>query len=141
MSKAEKQSPEAQVELAQQVIGIIRSEYSGPLPPPQSLEKYNKIIPGSAERILAMAEKQSDHRRELEKKALNTDSRNSLLGIISAFIITMTALGAGTYVTKIGHAWPGTLLGSLGLVGLASVFVYGTRQRRKERETKAAAYK
>jgi uncharacterized membrane protein len=30
--------------------------FAGPLPPPQILEKYNSIVPGSAERIIKMAE-------------------------------------------------------------------------------------
>lgn len=37
--------------------------FSGPLPPPQVLAQYESILPGSANRILSMAEKQSEHRR------------------------------------------------------------------------------
>ena len=38
----------------------LRAEhYSGPLPPPQMLEQYNRAVPNGAERIMAMAEKQA----------------------------------------------------------------------------------
>lgn len=37
-------------------------EFSGPLPPPQILGQYDEVLPGAAERILRMAEKQQDHR-------------------------------------------------------------------------------
>jgi len=123
----------------QDVRAIIRQEFSGPLPPPSALEKYNEIIPNGAERIMAMAEEQSKHRRALETKALNTDSRNSLLGVVFAFILGLTAIVAGVIVVFTGHSWPGTILGSAGLVGLVSAFIYGTRERRKERENKAKA--
>lgn len=130
------QKPQTQ-DIAGQRGQIIKQEYSGPLPPPHALEQYNNIIPDGAERIMAMAEKQGKHRRELEKKALNTDSRNSLLGIISALIIGLAAIIASVIVVLKNHVWPGTILGSAGLVGLVTVFIYGTNQRRSEREAKA----
>jgi uncharacterized membrane protein len=41
-----------------QVVKIERqiSQFSGPLPAPEILQRYETILPGSAERILAMAE-------------------------------------------------------------------------------------
>jgi uncharacterized membrane protein len=123
--------------LAQEVVSIIRQEYSGPLPPPAVLEQYNAVIPNGAERIMVMAEEQSKHRQSLEKKALNTDSRNSLCGIIFALLLGLATIVMGGYVIINGYSWGGTILGSAGLVGLVSVFIYGTRQRRAERERKA----
>ena len=58
---------EAKNELAQEVIAIVGQTFSGPLPPPDALKRYSDIIPNGAERIMAMAEEQSKHRRELEK--------------------------------------------------------------------------
>ena len=133
-----KRPPQAQVDLAHQVVGIIQQEYSGPIPPPDALEKYNRIIPNGADRIMTMAEEQSKHRRELEKTALNSDSRNSFLGILSALTIGLGTIVTGGIIISKGHAWPGTILGSAGLVGLVSVFIYGTQQRRSERQAKAA---
>jgi uncharacterized membrane protein len=138
MSKKDK-PPISQRALAQEVVGIIKQEYSGPLPPPNALERYNAIIPNGAERIMVMAEEQSKHRRALETKALNTDSRNSLLGVIFAFILGLTTIATGGIVVLKGQPWPGTIIGSAGLVGLVSAFIYGTRERRKERESKAKA--
>ena len=37
-------------------------QFSGPLPDPQNLQRYEQILPGSAERIMAMAETQLAHR-------------------------------------------------------------------------------
>lgn len=40
----------------QQVIHQEQKVYSGPIPPPDTLNQYNEIVPGAAERILCMAE-------------------------------------------------------------------------------------
>ena len=122
--------------LTSKLVGISQ-QYSGPLPPPDILEKFNQIIPNGAERIMVMAEAQSKHRMTLETKVLNTDSRNSLLGVIFAFILGVTSIVTGGTVVFNGQPWPGTILGSAGLVGLVSTFIYGTRERKKERENKA----
>jgi uncharacterized membrane protein len=50
---------------------LIQQTFSGPIPPPTLLAEYNKVVPNAAERILAMAEKQSEHRQFLEKKVIN----------------------------------------------------------------------
>jgi uncharacterized membrane protein len=38
---------------------------SGPLPPPEVLEKYNQVVPGLADRIITMAEQQASIVRSL----------------------------------------------------------------------------
>jgi len=124
-------------EIIREVLGIVRHEFSGPLPAPEMLEHYDKVITNGAERIMSMAEEQGKHRRELEKNVIERDSRNSTLGVVFAFILGLSTIVAGTCVAISGHSWPGALLGSAGLVGLTTVFIYGTNQRRREREAKA----
>lgn len=120
----------------QQQISATSTEYhfSGPIPDPHTLRTYDELVPGAADRILKMAENQSTHRRELEKIAVKSGARNSLFGIICAFIIAVVTVTAGAYVIVNGQQWGGTILGSAGLVGLVGVFVYGTNSSRKERE-------
>ncbi len=53
-------------------------EYSsGPLPHPSILESYNNIIPDGAERIMAMAERQLNHRIETESFVARKPCRNA----------------------------------------------------------------
>ena len=47
-------------------ILIHQSSFSGPIPPPDILKGYNDVVKDGAERIIAMAEKQSNHRMILE---------------------------------------------------------------------------
>ena len=111
-------------------------QYSGPIPPPAMLEQYDRIVPGAAARILKMAEDQSAHRQELEKKAIGSDVRNSLLGIIAAFVIALSAFGVVIFAVQKGQAIPATVLGSGVIVSLVSAFIYGTNSRRQERKSK-----
>ena len=110
-----------------------QEQYSGPLPIPAHLEKYEQVLPGSAERIMAMAEAQSEHRRDLESKALASDITNSRLGLWFAFIIGVIGLGLGFFLMYSGKLIEGGLLGGGTLASLVSVFIYGSRQRRLER--------
>lgn len=40
--------------------------WQGPIPPAHEMEHYERVMPGSANRILAMAESQTGHRQQLE---------------------------------------------------------------------------
>ncbi len=131
------QQQEGQEKLAAEIVGIMHQSFSGPIPPPTILKEYNQIIPNGAERIMAMAEAQSEHRRKLESKALNTDSRNSLWGLIFAFILGMTVVISGVIVVFKGYKTTGSFISTTGLATLLGSFIYGTRERRKEREFKS----
>ncbi len=83
-----------------------------------------------------MAERQSAHRQELEKKAVSAQTRDSLLGLIFGLVIGLAAIAGGVICILNGHEIGGTILGGTGLASLVGVFVYGSKQRRAEREAK-----
>ena len=68
---------------------IVQREWSGPLPPPDVMARYNDIVPGAAERILGMAENQTSHRIDIEKIAVRGDQTRSFWGLIFGFIISL----------------------------------------------------
>lgn len=91
------QPNDVQEEVAQELLtgGYRSMTYSGPIPHPQLLREFNDVIPDGANRIMIMAESQSEHRRNLETKVVNANNRDSLLGVIFAFIIAIViVLGA-----------------------------------------------
>ncbi len=103
------------------------------MPPPEVLKKYNDILPGAAERIFSMAEKQSEHRRTLESKVIDSDIKRSKAGSIFAFVIGMTAILSGFILIYLDKDITGIFLGLGGLASLVSVFMVGFYQRKKER--------
>ena len=111
---------------------FIASTYSGPLPPAEAFEHYERVCPGAADRIIAMAEQQASHRQELEKRREATISRNSQIGIVSALLLAIFILVGGVICVILGHDWAGGVIVSLDLGSLCAVFVYGTNMRDKE---------
>jgi uncharacterized membrane protein len=87
-----RKNKQLQVHSLQQTTAV---QLVGPLPPPEILKQYDIALPGGAERIMALAERQSAHRQELEKKVVDSNCRNERLGTILGFILVMTALGGG----------------------------------------------
>lgn len=67
-------------------------EYSGPLPPPDSLRGYEEVLPGAAERIFAASEKEQAHRMELESLMVNSEISNSERGMKYGFTLGIGGL-------------------------------------------------
>lgn len=116
---------------------VMREEYSGPIPHPETIRLYEEVFPGAAKIIFELAQSQARHRQELEKIAISSGARDSAIGIVCGFILGMTAICGGVLCILKGFQWGGGIIGTGGLSGLVGVFVYGTRSRRQERETKA----
>jgi len=88
MSKKHKQNrnlprnlPSPQPQSKHVTVQTRAESFSGPLPPPVVLKQYDEIVPGAAERILSMAESQSQHRQQLERSVIESDIKNSRLGL------------------------------------------------------------
>jgi uncharacterized membrane protein len=118
----------------QEVIQSVKAElYAGPLPHPDILEKFEKVVPGSADRIIKQAERQTEHRISIESKVIQSDITNSRIGLIFGFILGLVGVLGGIYLTINGFSVFGPLLSGGTLVALVSVFIYGTATRRTER--------
>jgi uncharacterized membrane protein len=105
--------------------------HSGPLPAPQVLEGYERICPGAAERIIAMAEAQGRHRQQMERETLaaSVEWQNKMFaearrGQFCALAIGMAAIITGGLVVAAGHPVSGSILGGSGVAGLVSAFIY-----------------
>lgn len=136
-----------------QSVEIVSAYWEGPLPPPTALGQYDDILPGSAERIMRMAEAQAEHRIEQEQHssqqedvrvqtegtAVIGDSRRGYIGLIFGFILSLLIISLGAYSIIWGNPWVGVAAIGINIAGLAGVFVYGTNARRRERERRASA--
>jgi uncharacterized membrane protein len=125
-------------QIQKQVLAEVHS-HSGPLPPPAILDQYDQVAPGTAERIISMAENQMLHRQEIEKQVISSEIEDSKRGLHYGLLIGLVAVIGGTTCIALGKQVGGSIIGGTGLTGLVGVFVYGSRQRRKEREIKYKA--
>lgn len=122
-------------------VHAIIAAYSGPLPPPSVLAGYEQIKRGTAERVIAMAERQAAHRQTMEQKLVEAeiedhraDRRERRLGQWLGFSIGSLAILAGSLTATYGNPWAGGLIGAGGVVGLVSVFVLGRRAEKEEQK-------
>ncbi|MBD2795123.1 DUF2335 domain-containing protein [Xenorhabdus sp. 18] len=100
-------------------------------PSPEVLKNYESILPGYAERVFALKEKEQVFQHEKQNKALdgliNRDRRGQWMG----FFITIFILIVATVFAFRGEMlFAGTLI-TLDLVGLVSVFVIGRKLNMK----------
>lgn len=117
-------------------ITEFRAEFLGPLPPPQLLEHYERVLPGLADRIVAMAEAQSRHRQGLERRVTWARSRGETLGQILAFVLAMTIVGGSVWLISIGRSIEGVIALVGEIAALSAIFIYGRRSQQRELEGK-----
>jgi len=111
---------------------ILERYYSGPLPHPAILKQYEEFIPGSAEKIIKIFEKQTNHRHFLEKKNLENSHNQIKTGQYLGFFICLSSIISGTICALYGAILPGSLFGTAGVAGLAAVFIYGSKKKEKD---------
>ena len=99
--------------------------YSGPLPPPQMLREYENILPGMANRIMSMAEKEQAIRsRDNWWLVFNDFSR------ISGSVIVSLGLVAGAiYCAIINQPAVAIALAASGLIPQIIKFFNGKREK------------
>jgi uncharacterized membrane protein len=137
-SREQQPTPEvaAAVEQAQMLVQLQR-HFAGPLPDPDMLAGYERVLPGAAERIFAMAERQAEHRQALERTVVVGGHRRAWAGLIAGAVVALAFLVASYRLIQDGHALAGTILGTVDLTALVTVFVLGrASQRSSEDETK-----
>jgi hypothetical protein len=71
------------------ITSIISAHWSGPLPPPAQLEKIDQIIPGGADRLLRMAEKEQTHRIEDAKRGQYLGWSLAAGAVITAAVVSL----------------------------------------------------
>ena len=116
-SKANPPKQKTTQKITKGALVAIREYFAGPLPHPNILGKYEQIQKGAANRIIKMAEKQSSHRQDIEKKVIQSNVWNERIGMVFAFIITLSIVVGGVfliYSDKEGYGFA-TIVGAFAL--------------------------
>lgn len=98
---------------------VVAASYSGPLPPPEWMDGYERIMPGSGAQIMAMAMREQGHRRKMESRALWLGYGDNAL----AKVLTGGAIAAIAYLVINGHDVIPGILAALIAVGPVSKLV------------------
>lgn len=102
-------------------------QFSGPIPHPDTLKKYNDIVPGLADRIVSMAELDQKHIHEMERKALDQPHQYAIIGIFLGALVALAGIGASVCVTVKGYPWVGTGLFGTTLAVIVIAFIKSRR--------------
>lgn len=134
-------SPEKSKEIRRQPVNdsqmisqeiVFSQMHKGPIPPADEFRKYEEVLPGSADRILTMAEKQSAHRQTMENRAISEGIKSSNRGQIFGFIIAILVILLGFWLMMNGKDGYGFSLMIAELVGLVGLFIYNRISEKKE---------
>lgn len=99
-------------------------QYSGPLPHPDALERYEQIVPGAAERIISMAEKEMEHRHKNETMLSRNVVRTTYTSILFAFISVIILSGLVFFALHKGYDRVGAAIAVGAIAAVAGVFIF-----------------
>lgn len=100
------------------------------------LRGFEELLPGAADRIFGMAERQEAHRHSLESANLRGNLRSQLIGQVFSLLIGLAGMGCGTFLLYSGKSIAGFSAMFAPLTGLAGIFIYGRRKQEQERREK-----
>jgi uncharacterized membrane protein len=106
------------------------------VPLAEELANLEQVSPGLGERAFTMAERQQLHRHNLEEKAVTAGIRRATRGQWFAFIIAMSAIGGGIYLSSIGQTTKGVVAIVGALATLVGLFLYAHRSGRTDLQRK-----
>ena len=119
-----------------EILGVVSEYlsahfYSGPLPTPEMLAEYERVLPGLGRRIVERWDQEAEHRQSLEKTIVRSriviQKRGQLIGALISFVV----LAAGVVFVATGKSTAGLVALLAPLAILAGTFVYGELRSRR----------
>lgn len=95
------------------------ASYQGALPPPGMLKQFDEVVPGSAERILTMAERDQQQNFDLNQKMIGAHRTGQWFGMAVAIL----GIVCGTYMAVNGAKEPAYALFFTALAPMVYAFV------------------
>ncbi|MBI1257592.1 MAG: DUF2335 domain-containing protein [Chloroflexi bacterium] len=110
--------------------------FSGPLPKPSILGEYEKVLSGSADRIISMAELEQKHDHAFVDKLMNADISSQETALRYAFTLALLALLSGTFLIAIGRDLAGFAVLAAAIATIVGAFI---KREADKRQIKNAA--
>jgi uncharacterized membrane protein len=106
--------------------------HSGPLPDPETLERYGRLIPNGCERIMQLVEGEASHRHTQEAAVVSGNMTLALRGqwISAGLVVMLAVIGVG--LTLKGFPAVASVIFATTIAAVAAIFIYG---RRKEEDS------
>lgn len=116
-------------EAVRRVLSVVYQEsFAGPIAHPRHLAAYEQILPGSAERIIRMAEKAQDHNVAMERMVVNAEIADTKRGMLFGFAALTILLALATMFGLLGQPVIAGLFLTATLLSAVPVFVNGRKK-------------
>lgn len=97
-------SKDQRSQVVAQVVSLVTEErFSGPIAHPKHLREYEDICPGSADRIVRMAEQQMSHSQRMQETALQGDIQDMRDGRRFGFAALLALIVGAIICGALGH--------------------------------------
>ena len=114
--------------------------FSGPTPHPEIMERYDALVPGSAERLFLLAEAESAHRREIEAKVSDANIeaqqrqlsiaeyqgratfRSDLVGQSAGLIVSLVCVSGAVFLATSGQPGVAVALAAIPTAAVIQAF-------------------
>lgn len=134
-----KDFPEEQKPVARQVLSRLTQQISleqfiGPIPPPRIVREYEEILPGSADRILSMSEREQAYRHKQEGALVQNTVFMQRRALAAGFVLALIITTGSIILISLGRdlAGLGLIIGEIVAVIYAFHNVRWKRQRASE---------
>lgn len=94
------------------------------LPDPKTLKAYRDIDPEFPKLLATLLQKQVEHRHQQER----AEEATARTGMFYGLLISLGGLGIAWYIVSMGATAVGGTVATADLLGLVSVFIYGSRR-------------
>ena len=105
------------------------------LPSPETLAQYHNLGAEAADKIIAIAEKEQEHRHKMQEKLVDArllaqkQAKNERrLWQVFAFALAVVSVICGSIAAMLGEPIAGEVIGSVGVFGLVVVFILSFRE-------------
>ena len=102
---------------------VIQTQTSGPLPDGATLEHYERVLEGAADRVFCMAEQSAQHRRDMQRLALELKARSIARGQWMAVATMFSAMVTSTVLGIMVSPWAGGILATLSIGAVVTAFL------------------
>jgi len=121
------------------IVHIVREEvraelFSGPLPHPETLAGYERVLPGAAHRLFTRWEDQGQHRQKLEDFTIKSDAKRSDDGLKWGVALEISSLGVALILGITDHELASAAIGGAGILGLGATTIISAISRSRERQ-------
>lgn len=103
--------------------------WQGPFPPPEAVREYEKILPGTFNRLITMAEQAQAAQIETVRDAQKYSRRDTRRGHILGFLLSLAAMCAAAWCSHAGQPWVAVAFLSVPVMAVARALVETSKSK------------